>query len=1025
MIDAPTSGRSSSVAWFVIPAFILLLPFIQVHAQTRHAPELLDVVALRVEFQPDTTRFTTGNGTFAGPLFEGVEPPSIDPFPHDATYFDAHLRFLENYIDHVSDGRTLVRTHLLPNVVRVSGTMGQYSPTGPDSDSDAELAKLAALIGEAWAGTTLSGFTLPADLNPENTAFVIFHAGVGRDIELVGTSLDKTPEDLPSIYFSDEALGRLGVSGISVDGLAISNTMVIPRTESRLGFNFLTDEPFLIELSINGMLAASFLNYLGVPDLFNTVDGESAIGPFGVMDALGIFAFSGLFPPEPSAWTKHFLGWTDPILVGPGQEVSLKASGDADANDVGIVPISDAEYFLVENRHRDPNGDGVNLRVWTPQGEQTVHFDNADPEFNDQTVSGFPGGVVVSVDDYDFVLPGGVDENDNPLMGGILIWHVDENRLSATISDNAVNADREARSIDLEEADGAQDIGYTSGGGFFGPSFNLGTPFDFWYEGNPVTVRTNSGQDIQLYENRFSSDTTPASTSNGGGLSGIELRDFSAPGPVMTFRRESINVGGPSLLAEWMVSDWAASAVNSAHAGSGLVWQQSDPAGFFLWHPTTFDAGQWIWQPAAGAACSSASSLLRPVFDGSQFFVVQEDGVWSISGLSEGCERNRIVDFSGTPPSFSTSRMEWVKLPSETRLFLGAQTSQGPGLMTIVVNGNGNFDVTHALLNAPVTHVMVVDRQSADVFLLTDSGVLDGQGATVVPMSGQDWEGASMTGTTAEWTLAWQGGHGDNGINLLTSEGVQRHVPALSACAAQNIVWYDVDQDGWSDLIFTCGESIIVAHETGAVHSGFPVRLSSAPITQPVAGRTSTGKTLVLVGTEAGVVEAVEVDGFTAQSASGFPLAIGRSNRTAPLLTSNAVIAVSGAGSIRAWDLQLDEVSNASDSGLLTRSKAGSSQITGNGLLINSETYNWPNPITNGETRIRFAVSDPSEVDIVIVDMAGMEVGTLSMDNVMAGIPHELTWQTSAGSGIYLARVRARGLNGQSDTRLIRMAIIR
>ena len=44
-------------------------------AQQQIAPAQVNVVALMVEFQPDTTRFTTGDGRFSGSLFEGVEPP--------------------------------------------------------------------------------------------------------------------------------------------------------------------------------------------------------------------------------------------------------------------------------------------------------------------------------------------------------------------------------------------------------------------------------------------------------------------------------------------------------------------------------------------------------------------------------------------------------------------------------------------------------------------------------------------------------------------------------------------------------------------------------------------------------------------------------------------------------------------------------------------------------------------------------------------------------------------------------------
>src|SRR5690606_18539340 len=119
------------------------------------------------------------------------------------------------------------------------------------------------------------------------------------------------------------------------------------------------------------------------------------------------------------------------------------------------------------------------------------HIQNGDPEFNSFNIGGFVGGVVVAVDNYDWALPGGVDENENPLNGGVLIWHVDERRLVAGLPRNAVNVGANNRAIDLEEADGAQDIGFPSGP--FGPQADIGTPFDYFYEGNPVEVLTEAG----------------------------------------------------------------------------------------------------------------------------------------------------------------------------------------------------------------------------------------------------------------------------------------------------------------------------------------------------------------------------------------------------------------------------------------------------------------------------------------------------------------------------------------------------
>lgn len=78
--------------------------------------------------------------------------------------------------------------------------------------------------------------------------------------------------------------------------------MIIPSTELR-ELQLLSGNT-LIELGINGLLAASFGSYLGLPDLFNTSNGKTAIGRFGLMDGQSLFSYNGIFPPEPSAWEK-------------------------------------------------------------------------------------------------------------------------------------------------------------------------------------------------------------------------------------------------------------------------------------------------------------------------------------------------------------------------------------------------------------------------------------------------------------------------------------------------------------------------------------------------------------------------------------------------------------------------------------------------------------------------------------------------------------------------------------------------
>src|SRR5690554_5749981 len=78
--------------------------------QTVQATGTLDVIAIMVEFQPDSNRLTSGTGIFGEgglPYLEN-NPPVIDPLPHDQSYFEAHLEFAKNYYENASNGQLTI-----------------------------------------------------------------------------------------------------------------------------------------------------------------------------------------------------------------------------------------------------------------------------------------------------------------------------------------------------------------------------------------------------------------------------------------------------------------------------------------------------------------------------------------------------------------------------------------------------------------------------------------------------------------------------------------------------------------------------------------------------------------------------------------------------------------------------------------------------------------------------------------------------------------------------------------------------
>lgn len=1015
------------------------------HAQAlrRPAASHYDVVALRVAFQPDTTRFTTGDGTFEGALYaEGLEP-SIDPLPHDAAYFEAHLRFLRDYVEQASSGATRVTTRLLPGVVQLAREMAAYSPTGPDAGSDAEQAKLAALVEEAWQIAEGQIDVDLAGLDPQRTVFVIFHAGVGRDIELVGTALDKTPQDLPSLFFGAEALDRLLGRPITFKGFTVDHTILLPRTETRLGFDFVSDEPFLAEFSINGLMAASFFNYLGVPDLFNTATGESAIGPFGLMDPLGLFAYRGLFPPYPSAWTRFFLGWANPTQLGAPARVTLQVAPRD--RSVARIPVSGAEYFLAENRNRDPEGDGLVMQVWQDGQVVEQRVQNGDSLFNSLTVEGFTGGVVVGVDHYDWALPGGLDEDGNDLNGGILIWHIDERRLRAGLATNAVNADPERRAIDLEEADSGQDLGFPSGNPF-GPDLAQGSPFDFFYEGNPVLAITEFGQEVRLYQNRFGPDTFPSSETNEGGPSFVVLEDFSAPGAEMTFvyREEAeagvVPLGGVGRLGERFS---VGSAITSTYGSSEeddllLVYEHegASPANLHVLSSTLLGpspSGSGVGtKPAVVGPTSAAVYRPQRRDPDAAFFLIEKVGPGAEANFEPVPLPERAVGRTPVGPM--------VVLETEDRpvvLLFDQDGSEPPAQLRMSRTGDAV-----AVLPSPEGVLRVAAAHDTLILVGSQQVVLQGESASRTrwsyDLAEADSIGQAAFGRDVGGLLGVLPVVGDGTLRWLLPDGTSEAVDVASRARTSGVlsaypVLADLDGDGRLDVLVTYGEQLWAFTQGGAAVAGFPIQLSATSVAQPlVAALAESGSWSVLVAATDGYLYAYDL-GRRGEPVAGFPLAVGARVAATPLLQDGRLYAISEDGRLNAWRLEgLGEVwwgqlyADAQNTSYVELEGDGAEPPSeAQPLLVASETYNHPNPITGGRTYLRCQTSREARVRITIVGLTGRVIEEIEIPNVRAGVPVEHVWDTTAPSGLYFARVQATAEDGETETRLIKMAIVR
>lgn len=242
----------------------------------------------------------------------------------------------------------------------------------------------------------------------------------------------------------------------------------------------------------------------------------------------------------------------------------------------------------------------------------------------------------------------------------------------------------------------------------------------------------------------------------------------------------------------------------------------------------------------------------------------------------------------------------------------------------------------------------------------------------------------------------------------------------------------DLDGDARLDVVTTYGSTLLAFSQGGALVPGFPVTLAAPALAQPlVAELSDSGNWSIVIASTNGNVYAYDM-GRGGRQVSGFPLAVGRRIEATPLLHERTLYAVSLEGTLKAW--RLDDL-GAIWWGQLYANAQNTSHVeldlgpepTPNetaGLLVAAETYNWPNPVQDGQTYLRCMTTKRAIVRITIIDAAGSLIDEMEL-TVPAGTPAEHLWQTDAPSGLYFARVEATADDGTTDTHLVKLAIIR
>ncbi len=473
------------------------------------APDTVEAVLVMCDFADSLLLGRWG-------LVEGDFPPpaQTDRYyaAHDALYFEHLLRDVADYYDAVSGGAFTFSFTVHPDAVNLPHPMAWY---GNHPDEGEQSVLLAADVVAALDGIV--------DFS-QYDAVIVAHAGAGEETDILGDS----PEQIFSTYLDPDDFAAAAEDGV-IDqpylpgagfpaGEGVDRVLVLPETAQQDpigsfngGFGVLGTYCFEVGLHL-GMLSLSDFTPSGRPD-------SQGIGQYGLM-GYGLFVGLGFIPPQPCAFNRMLMGWLDPYDadIAAGATWSLAPAGDpAHPEACARVELTGQEYWLLEYRLQDPNGDRRFTFADDVNGNGVPDFVDADSENGDGT----PTGKFDPATDYrerivdaewDFAM----SENAARAIGelgagsGIYVWHVDEGVIAEafTAPSNLFNADPALKSVDLEEADGIQDL-------------DSNTPSAWMLGGDDDSFR---GEDHE----EFGPATRPDTRTSRGAATGIRFSEFSS-----------------------------------------------------------------------------------------------------------------------------------------------------------------------------------------------------------------------------------------------------------------------------------------------------------------------------------------------------------------------------------------------------------------------------------------------------------------------------------------------------------------
>jgi immune inhibitor A len=977
-------------------------------AAARALPDTLDVLAIRVDFEDEAMDSTQA-------------------------YIERAFLFMAQYWNQVTYGRVVTRTTVTDSVYRLPETMAYY---GYDPEFETrQVLFIRDAIQVADDDVDMSAFDV----------HIAVHAGAGQEADVLGDS----PEQLWSVFAPFEVLAAYLPDSTAANGILTDDrkadgdpyyvqfALVLPEVESQ--DQTPSGVPFVFGMT--GVYAHEFGHALGLPDLYDTtpsdVPDSQGLGAFDIM-AAGTWNANGFVPARPSAWCLFDLGYLDALMVTTPGRVdlwSVASEPPADQPRLAAVPLGGDEYFLIENRVQDPNANG--MFDWNDADQDSI-FDYYDDDYTGA--------------EFDFFLPG------DGAGSGLLIYHVDPSTIAANFIANTVVANPRHKGVDLEEADGIEDLD-----DYARSLDSFGSPNDAFRAGNAT---------------RFAPDTTPSTVSSFGVPSFVTIDDVSAAGDVMSFtvsfdRRKGGNwpaaiagpVGGnhpvsfdldteiPGL--ETVVVDttggvWVIAADGAIRGNAPLAAIGSDanttPAigdvdgdgvaelvvvaadgSIYAWNGDGSEVVDGDRDPATTGVFAQAGRSLRdavPVLArlGGPVAAVIVGAPADSNGMGEVLWAEIQRDSPGLPVRLGRAEIAG-DLTAPPLVF----DTMPPTLLVAAVADTRTrfFAVEPDPLGGAAT-ITEISRDRADMQHAVRSmigGDLDGDGTFEVLAS--DDHGRIEAYATG---LPVAGGG-----ELTALRGLAGWPFALGLGVAHDLALADMDRDGRREVLVSAFDGRLLAlNFNGTPQLSYPLamggpdrlipRLAPSPLAIDLAGDE---RPELLFAPGDGRAFATDVDG---QVLAGWPLPGPAAKGALPIVADLdgderldlVVPSDMGSGTqLIAYDLGVaagpgsawtEYRGGPAHGGIVTTPPAEPAPAE-----FADQIFVYPNPVRGDQATIHFSLGEEATVDVEILDALGRVVARPAAGEALPGrTDHEVVWDVrDAASGVYLVRLEIKGQGAQ------------